>query len=89
MFEKMPKILSKMPPFSWSKGYWKFGVVFTVYSFVANYVFAWCIMIFGLFYQPVLWILFSLLAWTVKPLMIDRMRPCSDCPKRIYQNGRE
>jgi hypothetical protein len=83
------RILRKIPPFSWSRGYWKFGMVFTVYSFIMNYLFAMCILFFGLLYQPLLWLIFSFTGWSIKPLAIDRLRPCSDCPLREVKRHAE
>jgi len=70
-----------MPPFSWGRGYIKFGIM----SLMLSIAYSICLYFAGFVNSPLiaafLWFFFTGLTWILRPLFFKKARPCKDCHK--------
>lgn len=72
----------RFPPWCWSKGYMKFGVLMTINGIVQSWLSMYLAIVFGAWWIPVIWLGLTYITWMLRPFLIDKLRPCNDCPLR-------
>ena len=69
----------RLPPFCWSKGYLKFGIIMFILGQIINVFYGYVGVTYGLMFIPIASVFILLFSSVLKPFLMEKTRPCKDC----------